>query len=47
MGTHPIMFTEDDPGLAELRELALALPETAEQISWGRPVFKEIGRAHV
>ncbi|MGH3952501.1 MAG: MmcQ/YjbR family DNA-binding protein [Mycobacterium sp.] len=39
MGTHPIMFTEDDPGLAELRELALALPETAEQISWGRPVF--------
>lgn len=40
MGTHPIMFTEDDPGLAELRRLALALPEAAEQISWGRPVFK-------
>ncbi|AMT71830.1 MmcQ/YjbR family DNA-binding protein [Mycobacteroides immunogenum] len=40
MGTHPIMFTDDDPGLAELRELALALPEAVEQISWGRPVFK-------
>ncbi|SHR65610.1 phosphoribosylglycinamide formyltransferase protein [Mycobacteroides abscessus subsp. abscessus] len=40
MGTHPIVFTEDDPGLAELRRLALALPEAAEQISWGRPVFK-------
>lgn len=40
MGTHPIMFTEDDPGLAELRRLALALPEAAEQISWGRPAFK-------
>lgn len=40
MGTHPIMFSESDPGLAELRELALALPEAAEQISWGRPVFK-------
>jgi len=40
MGTHPIMFTEGDPGLAELRKLALALPEAAEQISWGRPVFK-------
>ncbi|MGH3722844.1 MAG: MmcQ/YjbR family DNA-binding protein [Mycobacterium sp.] len=34
------MFTESDPGLAELRRLALALPEAAEQISWGRPVFK-------
>ncbi|MGW0158054.1 MmcQ/YjbR family DNA-binding protein [Mycobacterium sp. NPDC003323] len=36
---HPVMFSDDDFGLAELRERALAFPETFEKISWGRPVF--------
>lgn len=40
MPAHPIMFSDDDPGLADVRRLALALPEAQEQISWGRPVFK-------
>ncbi|MGE2730876.1 MmcQ/YjbR family DNA-binding protein [Mycolicibacterium vaccae] len=36
---HPIMFGDDDPGLAELREIALGFPGATEKISWGRPVF--------
>ncbi len=36
---HPIMFTDDDLGLAELRTVALGFPEAFEKISWGRPVF--------
>lgn len=36
---HPIMFRDDDPGLPELRRLALGFPEAIEKISWGRPVF--------
>jgi predicted DNA-binding protein (MmcQ/YjbR family) len=36
---HPIMFRDDDMGLAEVREIALAFPEAFEKISWGRPVF--------
>lgn len=36
---HPIMFRDDDPGLAELRTIALAFPEAYEKVSWGRPVF--------
>lgn len=36
---HPIMFSDDDPGLAELRGIALSFPEVFEKISWGRPVF--------
>lgn len=36
---HPIMFGEDDPGLAELRGIALGFPEAFEKISHGRPVF--------
>jgi hypothetical protein len=36
---HPIMFRDDDLGLAELRKIALAFPEAFEKISWGRPVF--------
>ncbi len=34
------MFSEDDPGLAELRELCLAFPGAEEQIAHGRPVFR-------
>lgn len=36
---HPIMFRDDDLGLAEVRRIALAFPEAFEKISWGRPVF--------
>ncbi|MGB8403043.1 MAG: MmcQ/YjbR family DNA-binding protein [Mycobacterium sp.] len=36
---HPVMFDEDDPGLAELRSAALSFPESYEKVSWGRPVF--------
>jgi predicted DNA-binding protein (MmcQ/YjbR family) len=33
------MFRDDDPGLAELRRVALSFPGAFEKISWGRPVF--------
>ena len=36
---HPIMFHEDDPLLARVRAIALALPESDEKISHGRPAF--------
>ena len=36
---HPIMFSDDDPGLKELREIALGYPEAVEKISHGRPGF--------
>jgi predicted DNA-binding protein (MmcQ/YjbR family) len=36
---HPIMFRDDDPGLAELRAIALDFPEAFEKVSHGRPVF--------
>jgi hypothetical protein len=36
---HPIMFSDDDLGLAEVRRIALGFPEAFEKISWGRPVF--------
>ncbi|KAA1430294.1 MmcQ/YjbR family DNA-binding protein [Mycolicibacter arupensis] len=36
---HPVMFRDGDPGLAELRRVALGFPEAFEKISHGRPVF--------
>ena len=33
------MFRDDDPGLAQVRKIALGFPEAFEKISWGRPVF--------
>jgi predicted DNA-binding protein (MmcQ/YjbR family) len=33
------MFGDDDPGLAELRAVALAFPEAFEKVSHGRPTF--------
>lgn len=36
---HPIMFRDDDPGLTELRRVALGFPEAFEKISHGRPAF--------
>lgn len=37
--THPLRFDEDDPFLARVRELALALPGAAEKVSHGHPNF--------
>ncbi|MCV7357324.1 MmcQ/YjbR family DNA-binding protein [Mycolicibacterium fluoranthenivorans] len=36
---HPVMFSDDDFGLAEVREIALGFPAAFEKVSWGRPVF--------
>ena len=36
---HPIMFGDDDPVLARVRQLALDFPSSAEKISHGRPTF--------
>jgi len=33
------MFSDDDLGLRQLRDIALGFPEAFEKISWGRPVF--------
>lgn len=33
------MFRDDDPGLAQVRELALGFPEAHEKVSHGRPGF--------
>lgn len=34
------MYSDDDPFLAELREVCLALPESSEVEAWGRPTFR-------
>ncbi|MEH0108665.1 MmcQ/YjbR family DNA-binding protein [Tersicoccus sp. MR15.9] len=39
---HPRMFDEDDPYLAHVRRLSLALPGASELISHGRPVFRTV-----
>lgn len=36
---HPPRYRDDDPYLARLREIALAMPEAKEKISHGRPNF--------
>lgn len=36
---HPPRFSDDDPYLARLREICLALPAAAEKSSHGRPTF--------
>ena len=36
---HPPRFDEDDPLLARVREIALALPGADEKVSHGRPTF--------
>ncbi len=36
---HPIMFSDDDLGLVEVRGIALGFPAAFEKVSWGRPVF--------
>lgn len=37
---HPRMYSDDDPHLADLREICLALPESVEVEAWGRPTFR-------
>ena len=37
--THPKMFSDDDPMLARVRQIALVLPDAAEKVSHGRPAF--------
>ncbi len=37
---HPRMYSEQDPYLADLREVALAFPEATEVEAWGRPTFR-------
>lgn len=39
---HPIMFSEDDFGLAHVRRLALGFPEAEEFVSHGRPWFRTV-----
>jgi len=34
------MYSDDDPHLAELRAVCLALPESVEVEAWGRPTFR-------
>jgi hypothetical protein len=38
--SHPIMFEDDDPLLARVRQLCLAFPEAQERVSHGRPAFR-------
>lgn len=37
--SHPQMFDDDDPLLARVRAIALAMPEADEKVSHGRPTF--------
>lgn len=39
MPSHPLMFDPDDPALAAIRAIAVALPGSAEKVSHGRPTF--------
>lgn len=36
---HPVMYDEDDPVLARLREIALSFPGVAEKVTHGWPAF--------
>lgn len=36
---HPTMFDDDDPYLARVRQICLALPGAAEKVAHGRPNF--------
>lgn len=37
---HPRTFSDDDPFLADVRRICLALPESVEVESWGMPTFR-------
>ena len=34
------MYSDDDPYLAQLRDVCLAFPESCEVEAWGRPTFR-------
>lgn len=38
--SHPRMYHDDDPYLADLRKVALAFPESVEVEAWGWPTFR-------
>lgn len=38
--SHPRMYEDDDPHLADLRKVCLAFPESVEVEAWGRPTFR-------
>lgn len=38
--SHPRTYSDDDPFLADVRRLALALPASVEIEAWGRPTFR-------
>ncbi len=44
---HPQMFEDDDPSLARVREVALALPSAEMKVSHGRPAFFTAPRGKV
>jgi hypothetical protein len=37
---HPVMYADDEAGLAEVRRICLALPEAHETLTFGRPWFR-------
>ncbi len=37
--SHPLQFDQNDPILAQLRQICLALPGADEKVSHGRPAF--------
>ena len=39
---HPVMYDEDDPVLARLREIALSFPGAVEKATHGRPTFHTV-----
>lgn len=41
------MYAEDDPHLADVRRVCLALPEAVEIESWGRPTFRAGARGKI
>ncbi len=38
--SHPRVYRDDDPHLADLRRVALGFPESTEVEAWGRPTFR-------
>ena len=38
--THPLMFDQNDPLLAEVRRICLDFPDSRETVSFGRPWFR-------
>src|SRR5687767_7775435 len=40
--THPRTYRDDDPYLADIRRICLALPASVEVEAWGRPTFRVV-----